>query len=111
MNYLYHVDALISPLRSLVTSQAFVSTVIDGVVRELPEGFILSSLSNVYIKPDFDIVCIGLFGLSIYFRGYNYSNLDNKWNSIEMYANIHKFTRILILILVIVLTKNVDNAI
>ena len=105
------VDALISPLRTLVSSQALVATVMDGVVRELPEGFILNSLLNVHIKPDFDIVCLGLIGVSVYLRGYRYDKLDDKWTSIKMYSNIQKITRVLILVLIIVLTKNVENAI
>jgi hypothetical protein len=105
------VDAFISPLRSLISSQAFVSTFMDGVVRELPEGFILNSLLNIHFKPDFDIVCLGLIGLSVYFRGYQYGRLDNKWTSIEMYSNIQKITRVLILVLIIILTKNVENAV
>lgn len=105
------VDALISPLRSLVSSQAFVSTFLDGIVRELPEGFILNSLLNIHFKTDFDVVCLGLIGLSVYFKGYSYGRLDDKWTSIEMYSNIQKITRVLILVLIIVLTKNVENAV
>lgn len=105
------VDGLISPLRTLISSQAFVSTFLDGVVRELPEGFILNSLLNIHFKPDFDIVCLGLIGVSVYFRGYQYGRLDNKWTSIEMYSNIQKITRVLILVLIIILTKNVENAV
>ena len=105
------VDGLISPLRTLVSSQALVATVVDGVVRELPEGFILNSLLNVHFKTDFDIVCLGLIGVSVYFRGYRYYRLDDKWTSIEMYSNIQKITRVLILVLIIVLTKNVENVI
>ena len=104
-------NALISPLRSLVSTQAFVSTFMDGVVRELPEGFILNSLLNVHFKTDFDIVCLGLIGLSVYFRGGRYGRFDDKWTSIEMYSNIQKITRVLILVLIIVLTKNVENVI
>jgi hypothetical protein len=105
------VNGLISPLRTLISSQALVATVVDGVVRELPEGFILNSLLNVHFKTDFDFVCLGLIGLSVYFRGYRYDRLDNKWTSIEMYSNIQKITRVLILVLIIVLTKNVENVI
>jgi hypothetical protein len=105
------VDALISPLRTLISSQALVATVMDGVVRELPEGFILNSLLNVHFKTDFDIVCLGLIGVSVYFRGYRYDRLDNKWSSIKMYSNIQKITRVLILVLIIILTKNVENVI
>jgi hypothetical protein len=105
------IDGLISPLRTLISSQALVATVVDGVVRELPEGFILNSLLNVHFKTDFDIICLGLIGLSVYFRWYSYSSLDNKWTSIEMYSNIQKITRVLILVLIIVLTKNVENAV
>jgi len=105
------VDGLILPLRTLISSQAFVSTFMDGVVRELPEGFILNSLLNIHFKTDFDIVCLGLIGVSVYFRGYQYGRLDDKWTSIEMYSNIQKITRVLILVLIIVLTKNVENVI
>jgi hypothetical protein len=105
------VNGLISPLRSLVTYQTFVYTVLDGVVRELPESVIITSLSNMHFTPDFDFLCIGLFGLSVYFKGYRYSSLDDKWSSIEIYSNIQKFTRVLILFLIIVLTKNVENVI
>jgi hypothetical protein len=105
------VDALISPLRTLISSQEFVSTFLDGVVRELPEGFILNSLLNLHFKTDFDIVCLGLIGVSVYFRGYQYGRLDDKWTSIEMYSNIQKITRVLILVLIIILTKNVENVI
>lgn len=105
------VDGLISPLRTLISSQAFVSTFLDGVVRELPESVIISSLSDMHFRPDFDFVCLGLIGLSVYFKGCQNGRLDNKWTSIEMYSNIQKITRVLILVLIIVLTKNVENAI
>lgn len=105
------VDALISPLRTLISSQAFVATFLDGVVRELPEGFILNSLLNIHFKTDFDVVCLGLIGVSVYFRGYRYNRIDDKWTSIEMYSNIQKITRVLILVLIIILTKNVENVI
>jgi len=105
------VNGLISPLRTLVSSQALVATVIDGVIRELPESVIITSLSDMHFRPDFDFVCLGLIGLSVYFKGYRYGGLDNKWSSIEMYSNIQKITRFLILVLIIVLTKNVENAI
>jgi hypothetical protein len=105
------VDGLISPLRTLISSHAFAVTFLDGVIRELPEGFILNSLLNVHFKTDFDIVCLGLIGLSVYFRGYQYGRLDDKWTSIEMYSDIQKITRVLILVLIIVLTKNVENVI
>jgi len=84
------VNCLISPLRTLVSSQALVATVIDGVVRELPESVIISSLSDIHFRPDFDFVCLGLIGLSVYLRGYRYYRLDDKWTSIEMYSNIQK---------------------
>ena len=105
------VDGLISPLRTLISSQAFVSTFLDGVVRELPESVIITSLSDMHFKPDFDIVCLGLIGVSVYLRGYQYDRIDDKWTSIEMYSNIQKITRFLILVLIIVLTKNVENVI
>jgi len=105
------LDGLISPLRTLVSSQALVATVIDGVIRELPESVIITSLSDMHFRPDFDFVCLGLIGLSVYFKGYRYGGLDNKWTSIEMYSNIQKITRFLILVLIIVLTKNVENVI
>jgi hypothetical protein len=105
------LDGLISPLRTLVSSQALVATVIDGVIRELPESVIITSLSDMHFRPDFDFVCLGLIGLSVYFKGYRYGGLDNKWSSIEMYSNIQKITRFLILVLIIVLTKNVENVI
>jgi hypothetical protein len=44
-------------------------------------------------------------------RGYRYDRIDDKWTSIEMYSNIQKITRVLILVLIIVLTKNVENAV
>lgn len=105
------VDALISPLRTLISSHAFAATFMDGVVRELPEGFILNSLLNIHFKMDFDIICLGLIGVSVYLRGYRYDRIDDKWTSIEIYSNIQKITRVLILVLIIVLTKNVENAV
>jgi hypothetical protein len=105
------VNCIISPLRTLVSSQALVATIIDGVVRELPESVIISSLSDMHFRPDFDFVCFGLIGLSVYLRGYRYYRLDDKWTSIEMYSNIQKITRVLLLVFIIVLTKNVENVI
>lgn len=105
------IDGLISPLRTLVSSQALVATLVDGVVREIPESIIATSLSDMHFKTDFDIVCLGLIGISVYLRGYRYDRLDDKWSSIEMYSNIQKMTRVLILVLIIVLTKNVENAV
>lgn len=103
----------LSELESLVTSRAVFSTITQQVKNEIiSESPFMRDISHGYFRLDFDVCYLCLMGLSVYIKINNDSNYaDQKLNNISMYANAMKMTRTIIFILILIMTKSVDNAI
>ena len=102
----------ISPVRVIVSTEAFIGSLVENFYREIPENIILTTMFKTRFHPELDILYLGLIGLSMYSR---YLYLDDpsgsRWLSIPMYSKIHKTTNMVLLVLMLVFTKNIENAI
>lgn len=102
----------ISPIRFIVSAEALASSIIENLYREIPENFIMTSIFKTRFHPELDLFYLALIGLSIYTR---YQQLNDpsadRWTSIPMYSKIHKITNTVLLVLMLVFTKNIENAI
>jgi len=102
----------ISPVRLIVSAEAFGSSLIENFYREIPENIILTSMFKTRFHPELDILYLGLIGISMYSRLKNLEDPSgSRWLSIPMYSKIHKTTNMIVLILMLVFTKNIENAI
>lgn len=102
----------ISHVRFIVSAEAFANSLVENFYREVPENFIMTTMFKTRFHPELDIFYLTLIGLSIYSR---LKLLDDpssgKWYSIPMYSRIHKNTNMVFLVLMLVFTKNIENAI
>lgn len=102
----------ISPLRLIVSGEAFVSSVANNLYREIPENFIINSLFKTRYHMELDILYVSIIILSIYSRYQEVSDPSSeRWNKIPMYLKTQKRTNRFIIVLMIVFTKNIENAI
>jgi hypothetical protein len=102
----------ISPVRLIVSAEAFGSSLIENFYRELPENIIMTTMFRTRFHPELDILYLGLIGLSMYSRlKYLDDPTAGRWYSIPMYSKIHKTTNMVLLVLMLVFTKNIENAI
>jgi hypothetical protein len=102
----------ISPVRLLVSAEAFGSSLIENLYREVPENFIMTTMFKTRFHPELDIFYLALIGISIYSRLKNLEDPSaSRWTSIPMYSKIHKKTNMVLLVLMLVFTKNIENAI
>lgn len=102
----------ISPIRFIVSAEAVGSSLVENLSRDFPENIIMTTMFKTRFHPELDIVYLALIGLSIYSR---LKLLDDpsasRWTSIPMYSKIHKNTNMVLLVLMLVFTKNIENAI
>ena len=99
-------------VRNIVSSQAVLSTVNNQVNTEfLNYNFATMEISNSLHHPALDALYTVLAFLSVYFQYKYFSYIENKWKNVETYTNAQKITSNILLILMIVFTKNVENAI
>jgi hypothetical protein len=102
----------ITPVRLIVTGEAFASSLTENFYREFPENFVMTTVFKTRFHPELDILYLALIALSMYSR---YQNINSggtsRWSTVPGYSKIHKCTNMLLLFLMLVLTKNVENAI
>lgn len=103
-----------SPLQALVSLEATASTISQNFNRELfSESLILNSISKSHYIGS-DIISSGLIGFALLNR-YSNKNYDDdestKWSKIAIYSKTQKFINNLILIIMVIFTKNIENAI
>jgi len=102
----------ITPVRLIVTGEAFTSSMVENFYREFPENFVMTTVFKTRFHPELDILYLVLIALSMYAR---YQNINSggasRWSTVPGYSKIHKATNMMLLFLMLVLTKNVENAI
>jgi hypothetical protein len=109
------VHALIppfTPIRLIVTGEAFTSSLTENFYREFPENLVMTTVFKTRFHPELDILYLGLIALSMYSRYQNIGGVGNsRWSTVPGYSKIHKCTNMFLLFIMLVLTKNVENAI
>jgi len=104
--------AFIIPLQTLVSVQATVATIARSINQELiNESRILTAITNShYISSD--IVSTSIIGFALINKIANNDNLvDKKWAKIPTYTKTQKTINNVALIVMIIFTKNIENAI
>jgi hypothetical protein len=116
------VDALIKPsLRNIITNNAIITTLFKEVNKELLDETTIITDFNYIDNPNITDKTINnsLVGISFYsilfilgliYENNNAPNID-KLQKIEMYKTYTKKTRILLLILILVFNRHIENAI
>lgn len=109
----FYVNGFVSPLRILVSIEAFTSSLTSGLNKEIAsEDIIINSIFKSHFHPELDLLYTGLLGLSLVNKlGNNVTETENRWSTITIYNTISKHTRIVLFIIMIVFTKNIENAI
>ena len=74
---------------------------------------IINGLNRFEYYHQLNILYLVFFVISFYltYQQYNNKKIENKWENLEMFSKTQKDTRIVLLMFMIVFTKNVDNAI
>jgi len=102
----------ISPVKLIVSSEALTGSLTTNFHRIIPENFIIDSMFRTRFHPELDVFYLCLIFISLYSR---YKEFDSKshsrWSSIPMYSFIQKKTNTVLLIVMLVFTKNIENAI
>ena len=102
----------LSPIRFIVSTEALVSSIVENFYKEIPEDFILSSMFKTRFHPELDVFYLSLIGISIFYRYQKLTDVStNRWFSIPMYSFIYRRANNILLILLLVFTKNIENAI
>jgi len=99
-------------VRNIVSSQAVLSTVNSQVNNEvLNFNFATAEISGFRYHPELEVFYLATAVVSMYLQYKYFSYIENKWKKVETYTNAQKVTNYILLILMIVFTKNVENAI
>jgi hypothetical protein len=103
--------AFVIPLQTLISVQATVAAIARNINQEvISEGRIISGImSSHYIGSD--IVSTSIIGFALINKITNNNTADEKWSKIPVYSNTKKTINIIALIIMIIFTKNVENAI
>ena len=107
------VAGLITPLQALVSSQAFVSSITSGISREIgTDSLIVNALFKSHYHPELDIIYTGIIGLTMA-NSLDSStiNKETSWANLDIYKKIQKKTRVVVLIIMAVFIKNIENAV
>jgi preprotein translocase subunit SecG len=77
------------------------------------ENMIINEMNRFEYYHQLNILYLVFFVISFYltYQQYNNKKIENKWENLEMFSKTQKDTRIVLLMFMIVFTKNVDNAI
>ena len=104
-----------SPLQTMVSFEATASTIARSLNREMfSESIVLNAISSSHYI-GCDIISTGLLGFAFINKIINVSdeniNIGNKWKKITLYSQTQNNINNLILIIMIIFTKNIENAI
>ena len=104
--------AFIIPIQTLVSVQATVATIVKNINQEfISESRILTAITNSHYIGS-DIISTSIIGFALINKVANDDNLvDKKWAKIPTYTKTQKTINNIALILMVIFTKNVENAI
>lgn len=100
-----------TPLRTIITSQAFSSSLINNINQEfISDGGVVKDLFQYHYNIPADIIYTSLFIAAAY---YQISTLDDRkiWEDIELYQRYRRRFNIILMFMFVVFVRNVDNAI
>jgi len=96
-------------IRAIVSAEAFTSSLIENIYREFPENLIMTTMFKTRYHPEMDFIYLGILLACLYTRIDSPS--QNRWSSIPMYSMIQRRTNVILFTIMLILTKNIENAI
>jgi hypothetical protein len=97
-------------IKNIVVSQAMLSAFTYRLNNEIMnEDILFIDFEKLTCHPE-ELAYYG-FIITILLLQVNVSDSNNKWQQIEMFSKIEKNTSIILFILMIIFTKNINNAI
>ena len=101
-----------SSIKNIISSRAIVSSITEKVNSQIiNDDILLSELTHYTLHPAKDIFYFAVFATSFIIQNQLVHAKNKKWLAIETYTNMKKITNNIIFIILIVLTKGVENAI
>ena len=102
----------INNVKNIISSNAVFTTFTNSMNSELMnENLIITEMNRLEYHHQLNILYLVFFAVSFYLS-YSYNQkIENKWENLEMFSKTKKNTRIVLLMFMIVFTKNMDNAI
>ena len=107
-----------SGLQNIITTRAFLTTLTEKINTEIiSDTNVVGELTNIQYSHHIEnMFCVAiyttiLYGTIVYFTYYQDKEQIKKLNNIEMFSNTKKQINMLLIILILLFTKNVENAI
>ena len=99
-------------IRNLLGSRAVISTVLNEVNSEfISENMLLYEITNQTHKLTIDLFYGITFMASLYLQYKYFTSIEKRLSGTQMFSNIKDKTRAFLFIIMIVFTKNIENAI
>ena len=101
-------------IKNIISSKAVFTTFTNSMNSELiNENMIINEMNRFEYYHQLNILYLVFFVISFYltYQQYNNKKIENKWENLEMFSKTQKDTRFVLLMFMIVFTKNIDNAI
>ena len=101
-------------IKNIISSKAVFTSFTNSMNSELiNENMIINELNRFEYYHQLNILYLVFFVISFYltYQQYNNKKIENKWENLEMFSKTQKDTRFVLLMFMIVFTKNIDNAI
>ena len=98
-------------LQNIITSQAIMSTLSYRLNMEvLNENLLINEVTRIKCHPE-EIIYVSIL-IYILYSNIDYTNyIENKLQNIKMFSNIKQISNSIIFILLMIFTRNIENAI
>ena len=99
-------------LRNIIASRAVLSSIANRVYSEVvSENLLTSELQRLLINPSHEVISTGLIVYFIYLYYNNSIVNENKLEKIQMFSKTRKLLNQIIVVLIYVFSRNIQNAI
>jgi hypothetical protein len=100
-----------TPIRSIVTTQAFTESFINNINQEfVTDGGVVKDIFQYHLHPELDIVYTVVFMGTAYLQ-YNMFIDKKNWDNVELYQKSRRAFNAFLTIIFIIFIRNIDNAI
>ena len=102
---------ILTPVRGIITSQAFSESLINNINQEfISDGGVMKDLFQYHYNIPADIIYTLFFMTTLY---YQISTLDNKkiWDDIDLYQTYRRRFNMILMFMFVIFVRNIDNAI
>lgn len=99
-------------IKNIINSKAVFTSFTNSMNSEIiNENLLINEMNRFEYYHQLNIIYLLLFAISFYLTCQNNKNIENKWENLEIFSKTQKNTKFVLLMFMIVFTKNIDNAI